>query len=56
MSDMAAQTGVKKITMEAVVIRADGTREDLGVIAEWHKNPVRRWYAAFKKEIASWRP
>lgn len=29
-------------TVEAVIIRADGTREDLGVIDYWHQNPLKR--------------
>lgn len=28
----------------AVVIRADGTREDLGTVAYWHRNPLKRWW------------
>jgi len=32
-------------TLSAVVIRADGSREDLGVISYWHRNPLMRlWY------------
>ncbi len=34
---------VKKAEIEAVIIRKDGTRVDLGRIAYWHKNPLRRW-------------
>lgn len=33
---------VKAVTIAAVVIRADGTREDLGVVSYWHRNPLRR--------------
>jgi hypothetical protein len=43
---------VKEITWEAKVIRADGTVEDLGVIAYYHRNPVKRlrhWMAARKR-------
>ena len=29
-----SKNAAKRITLEAVVIRADGTREDLGVIAD----------------------
>lgn len=32
----------KEATMAAVVIRKDGRREDLGVIAYYHINPLRR--------------
>lgn len=37
------KANVKSMTMEAVVIRADGSREDLGVVGYWHKNPIKRW-------------
>lgn len=41
----AAKQKMKQTTIEAVVIRADGTREDLGVISYWHRNPLRRlWW------------
>lgn len=42
MSEMTAKTSVKQVTVDAVVIRADGTRENLGTIAYFHKNPLRR--------------
>lgn len=43
MSEQMAR-GVVSAEVSAVVIRADGTREDLGKIAYYHKNPVRRWF------------
>lgn len=33
---------VREASIAAVVIRADGTREDLGVISYWHRNPCKR--------------
>lgn len=30
------------MSLHATVIRANGDREELGEIAYWHKNPVRR--------------
>lgn len=33
----------KESTLSAVKTRADGTVEDLGVIAYYHRNPLRRW-------------
>jgi hypothetical protein len=42
MGTVHATSESKSVTVEAVVIRADGTREDLGVIARWHRNPFRR--------------
>lgn len=38
----AGQTATS-VTWSAVVTRADGTVEDLGVIAYGHKNPFRTW-------------
>jgi hypothetical protein len=37
------------IEVQAVVIRADGTREDLGTISYWHRNPLRRLLNYLKK-------
>jgi hypothetical protein len=40
-----AAKGVTSAQVSAVIIRADGTRENLGVISYWHKNPLRRlWW------------
>lgn len=46
-----AKTGTKQMVLEAVVIRADGTREDLGAIAYWHHNPLRRWWWALTQTL-----
>jgi hypothetical protein len=42
MPNLFGKGKVKEITWEAKVIRADGTVEDLGVIAYYHRNPVKR--------------
>lgn len=34
--------GAGEAALYAVVTRADGTVEDLGLIAYWHKNPLKR--------------
>ena len=39
---------VKSVEMLATVIRADGTVEDRGVIAYWHRNPLKRWAWALR--------
>lgn len=39
---------IKKATFEAVIIRADGARENLGVIAHTSSNPFARVYWAIK--------
>ena len=46
---------ITSITTEAVVIRANGTVEDLGTIASWEasvpsRNPFKRLYARFTKK------
>lgn len=48
MSEIPGRGRVQEITWEAVVTRADGTVEDLGTVAYYHKNPLRRWAWAVK--------
>lgn len=45
--DVVATTIVKTATVSAVIIRADGTRVDLGVISRYHKNPLKRMWFKF---------
>lgn len=33
----------KSSSISAVITRADGSIENLGMIAYWHKNPLKRW-------------
>ena len=42
MSSFPATTTLNQVSVEARVIRRDGTVEDLGAVAFWHKNPLRR--------------
>lgn len=42
MAGLRVSQQVKNASISAVIIRADGTREDLGVIAYYHKNPLKR--------------
>ena len=42
MAEVDATQHLKEASIAAVVIRADGTRENLGVVSYWHKNPFRR--------------
>lgn len=42
---------VKSVQLSAVIIRADGTKEDLGEIAFWHQNPFMRGIWKAKKAI-----
>lgn len=48
-SGSSAQGQAKSAALRAVVIRADGTREDLGVVSYWHRNPLKRWAWATKQ-------
>jgi hypothetical protein len=53
MPEQNAKGGVREATIEAVVIRKDGTREDLGVVSYYHKNPLRRAAWALKQKMRS---
>jgi hypothetical protein len=37
-----ARSKMREGTMSVIVTRADGTVEDLGVVAYYHRNPLRR--------------
>jgi hypothetical protein len=43
------ESGAKEIMFSAVITRADGTVENLGVISYYHKNPLKRWIWKIKK-------
>lgn len=45
---------VKQMTIEAIIIRKDGTREDLGVVSYYHKNPIKRLLWNVKKVLVDW--
>jgi hypothetical protein len=47
--ELKAASDVKSVTWEAKVIRRDGTVEDLGVISEWHRNPIKRLMRSMKR-------
>lgn len=42
LGDLGARGKPRMISINAVVTRADGTVEDLGVVSYWHKSPWRR--------------
>jgi hypothetical protein len=45
MAGMDVSSNAREAQIEAVIIRADGTRENLGAVSYWHKNPLRRlWW------------
>ena len=43
----------KEAQIHAVITRADGTVEDLGVVSYWHKNPVKRFLWRIKQWLPS---
>ena len=43
----------KEISLEMVIIRADGTREDLGQVLYWNKNPLKTLYWRVKRWLRS---
>lgn len=49
MSDLNSKTKCKTISIEAVVTRADGTVENLGVISYWSSNPFKTFWWQFKR-------
>jgi hypothetical protein len=44
-----ARSKAKEASISAVITRADGSIEDLGVISYWHKNPFKRWAWSLRK-------
>lgn len=40
MTSQEAKSHIQEASIEAVVIRADGSQENLGVVSYWH----RRWW------------
>lgn len=40
--ELVARGKAKRITVEATIIRADGTREELGEVAHWDRSRVRQ--------------
>ena len=42
MGSLTVSQPVRKATIEAVIIRANGMRENLGVISYYHRNPLKR--------------
>ena len=50
---MQTNLDAKEIQLVATVVRADGTREELGVIDYWHVNPIKRLIWRIKKWLHS---
>jgi hypothetical protein len=51
MGSIKVSKPVKSATIRAVITRADGSKEDLGAVAYWHKNPIKRLWFKLKEII-----
>lgn len=52
MPEITSSAPIQMASLEAVITRADGTVEDLGVIAYYHKNPLRRLWFKLTGKVA----
>ena len=48
---IGASSPIKSAQMHAVVIRADGTRENLGIVSYYHRNPLKRLAFWLKSKV-----
>lgn len=55
MAQVSAKTDTKAVAVRAVITRADGTVEDLGLVSYYSRNPLRRWGYALGKLLGIWR-
>lgn len=44
MGEIHVPANAESVELQAVIVRADGTVEDLGTVAYWNKNPLRRFW------------
>ena len=51
MSELLSHSRAKRAEITAVVTRANGQTEDLGVIGYWHINPLFRWGYRIKRAL-----
>lgn len=42
MATVHVSARAREASISAVIIRADGTRVDLGTVSYWHRNPLKR--------------
>lgn len=51
MSEQSANADIKEASIQATVIRADGSVEHLGTVSFYHRNPLRRAMWALKQKL-----
>lgn len=49
MESVTGTSKVREASIQAVIIRKDGSREDLGVVSYWHRNPFKRLWWTIKQ-------
>lgn len=47
--NFGAKSNTKESSISAVITRADGTIEDLGMISYYNSNPIKRWIFKIKQ-------
>lgn len=47
-------SGVKKIDVQAIIIRADGSQEDLGIVSSWESNSNKNTFKNKMKRRVKW--
>jgi hypothetical protein len=55
MAGFSVSSDTKEVTVTAVITRADGTIENLGLVTYYHRNPLRRWVYRLGQFIGIWR-
>jgi len=53
MAEIIVPSNAKEVQISAVITRADGSVEQIGVVSYWHKNPLKRIYWSIKKWLLS---
>lgn len=53
MAQMIVPSNAKETQISAVITRADGTVEHLGVVSYWHRNHLKRIFWSIKKWLLS---
>lgn len=51
MTEQNAKSGLREATIEITVLRADGSREEHGVVSYYHKNPLKRAAFAARQKL-----
>lgn len=55
MNAVVASKQVREARIEAVIIGVDGKpKKDLGVVAYYHRNPLKRLWWHLKKGVQTW--